>query len=306
MQATSVLVTAISLIAAAPAIGAIAIPAGTPQDAGSRVLRAPYQIDSVQRTKELYNSVPVEVVVVALGRAGDRHSPNAGIPLPNDDDLTWMTILGTRGFVHASRSAIERRCEHLCGDDMEECHWVGLYGSPASLDAIGDPVAALPGRLNLTDYVGLADVRAAADPLAGLAPGDSAQALLWGPWDDGEAHLSVTRWDPSGGAFAGELRFDGHASPLVAEGCESSSHDWLLEIDCGSFALLASGDRPLLLSWADYNLPKVEPLARFTHNGSRHYAVRFGAKAQDVVGLVSAEPAGWRARFRPRDWALIC
>lgn len=152
----------------------------------------------------------------------------------------------------------------------------------------------------------VAESGAAGDPLAGLAPGDRAETLLWGPWDDGEARLRVTRWDPHDGAFAGEVRVAGHTSPLTAEACESRPHDWLLEVDCGSFALLASGDRPLLLSWADCNLPKVEPLGRFTHDGARHYVVRFGAKAQDVVGLVSAKPAGWRARFRPRDWALIC
>lgn len=169
------------------------------------------------------------------------------------------------------------------------------------------PFAALPGRLNLTDYVGSAELARVADPLAGLAPGDSAETLLWGPWGDDGARLRVTRWDLSDGAFAGDVLFaDGNVSPLDGEGCESSSHDWLLEIDCGHFALLASGDRPLMLSWADYNLPKVEPLVRFTYNGSRHYVVQFGAKAQDVVGLVSAEPSGWRARFRPRTWAQIC
>lgn len=305
MHATSILVTTVSFIAAASAIGAS--PVGAAQDAVPRVVTAPYQIDSVERSIDLYNPAPVDVVVVALGRAGDRQSPDAGIPLPDDDDLAWMTILGTRGFVHASRSAIERHCEHLCGDELEECHWVGLYGPQTPLEAIGDPVAALPGRLNLTDYVGSDDLAGTTDPLASFAPGNSSEALLWGPWDDdGEARLLVTRWDPSDGTLAGELRFNGHTSPLSADDCESSPHDWLLEIDCGHFALLASGDRPLLLSHADYNLPKVEPLARFTHGGSRHYVVRFGAKAQDVVGLVSAEPTGWRARFRPRDWALLC
>lgn len=298
------LVTAMALIAAAPTFGAS--PAMLTQDAARQGVSAPYQIESVERRIDRFEQVSVEEVVVALGRAGDRQSPDAGVPLPNGEDLVWMTILGTRGFVHASRSAIERRCEHLCGDELEECHWVGLYGPQAPLEAIGDPVAALPGRLDLTDYVGTDDLAGATDPLASFAPGDSAEALLWGPWDDGEARLQVTRWDPFDGAFAGEVGFNDHTSPLAADGCESTPHDWLLEIDCGGFALVVSGDRPLLLSWADYNLPKVEPLARFTHGGSRHYVVRFGAKAQDVVGLVSAEPAGWRARFRPRDWAQLC
>jgi hypothetical protein len=53
-------------------------------------------------------------------------------------------------------------------------------------------------------------------------------------------------------------------------------------------------------------LPGRLALQDYVSLESRHYVVQYGAKVQDVIGLVSAEPAGWRARFRGRAWAQIC
>lgn len=277
----------------------------SPEIATSQAIRAPYQIDVIERTAERHDTSETRVVV-GLGRARDPGDSETGVSPPDDDALDWMTVLGSRGFVFASRERTERRCEHLCGDELEECHWVGLYAPEGPLESIGVPIATLPGRLDLADYLGSVQLQSSSAPLASLAASDTAVALLWGPWPEAETQVKVTRWEATTGAFAGAVRSGSATSPLTAEQCESKPRDWLLEIDCGSFAVLASGDRPLLLSWADYNLAAAEPLARFVYHGSRHYVIRFGAKAQDVVGLVSAEPAGWRARFRPRDWALIC
>jgi len=77
--------------------------------------------------------------------------------MPEGGEFEWMTILGTEGFVHATRISVERRCEYLCGDEMsEECHWEGLYRPVASIASIGVAVGALPGRLDLADYVSFA------------------------------------------------------------------------------------------------------------------------------------------------------
>lgn len=273
---------------------------------GVALLLAPYQIDGYERLPSHRGEVGASAVVVGLGRAPDLASPDAGVPIPASNDLEWMTLLGTRGWVHASRVKVERRCEYLCSHDgPEECRWVGLY-APYGLDDAGEVVAALPGRLELLEFTALEPRSPAIDPMAVLDVADTSAALLWDGFEAGMT-LRVTDWDPASDRLAGFL---GSAyaddQPLEADDCRASAYEWLLAIDCGEFAVLASGGEPLLVSLADYNSPAVEPVARFEHGGSLHYVVRFGAKAQDVVGLVSAEPAGWRARFRPRDWAQLC
>lgn len=269
-------------------------------------LDAPWQIEGIELASD-GSTDAVQVVIVGLGRAPGPESPDAGGPVPAGDELEWVTLIGTGGFAHASRLSIERRCEFLCGyDGPEECHWVGRYNTHPPLPDIGTLLAAIPGRLDLLDYTTLApdDGENLMARLA-ITRADSATELLWGVYDQ-EATLRVDDWEPSTGRFEGVLGTQYSEQTLAAAACRSSAFEWLLAIDCGSFALLAGGGDPLLISQADYNSPKIEPLARFEYAGSRHYVVRVGAKAQDVIGFVSGEPAGWRGRFRPRDWASMC
>lgn len=273
---------------------------------------APYQIEGIEISANPFGAGVARMVVVGLGRAPDLASPEVGIPVPAGDDLEWLTLLGTTGRAHAYRVRVERRCEFLCGyeesADSEECHWVGLYSTHAPLD-VGDVVAAVPGRLELIDYLPLAPISRpsqAGDPLAELTTSREPVALLW---DDYGARMTlrVEAWDAAAGRIAAFLGTPyGEGQPLNGQGCRAAAYEWLLAIECDAFAVLASGGEPLLVSLADYGMPGVVPIARFEYAGSRHNVVRFGAKAQDVVGFVSAEPAGWRARFRPRDWTLMC
>ncbi|MFW6083627.1 MAG: hypothetical protein ACODAA_00250 [Gemmatimonadota bacterium] len=267
---------------------------------------APYQIDGYERPPGHGMDAAASLVVVGLGRAPDLGSPEAGGAIPASGDLEWMTLLGTSGSVFASRVKVERRCEYLCSlDGPEECHWVGLY-APHGLEDVGEIVAALPGRLDLSEFTPLDPHDAATDPMASLAVADSSAGLLWSGYGAG-MKFQATKWDLASGRLTGSLGSPhGDAESLEADDCRATAYEWLLAIDCGEFAVLASGGHPLLVSLGDYNSPAVEAVARFEHGGSRHYVVRFGAKAQDVVGLVSAEPAGWHARFRPRDWAQLC
>lgn len=276
------------------------------------VLSAPYQIDGYEWPAGQTGDATERMVAIGLGRAPDAGSPDVGIPVPASDALEWMTLLGTRGWVHAVRVAIERRCKYLCDyDGPGECRWVGLY-TPQGPGEVGDIVAALPGRLDLTAFRALAPVLVESttpqglDPMARLTVADTSAALLWDGYASGMT-LRVTEWNAASGRIAGFLGSEyADDRPVDEDGCRAGAYEWLLAIECDEFAVLASGGEPLLVSLADYNMSSVEPLARFDYGGSRHYVVRFGAKVQDVVGLVSGEPAGWRARFRPRDWAQLC
>lgn len=275
-------------------------------------LSGPYQIDGYEWPAGWEGVAGSRLVTVGLGRAPDLGSPDAGIPVPASDELEWMTLLGTRGWAHAVRVAIERRCEYLCSPGgPEECRWVGLY-APQGPGEVGDIVAALPGRLDLTAFRALESAPiestppSALDPTARLTASDSSSALLWDGYASGMT-LRVTDWDAPSGRFAGYLGSDyADERPIEADGCGAAAYEWLLAIECDGFTVLAAGGEPLLVSLADYNVSSAVPLVRFEYAGSRHYVVWFGAKAQDVVGLVSGEPAGWRARFRPRDWAQMC
>jgi hypothetical protein len=274
-------------------------------------LSAPYQIDGYEWPGG-EGVAGSRLVVIGLGRAPDLGSPYAGVPVPASDQLEWMTLLGTRGWVHAARVKLERRCEYLCDyDGPEECRWVGLY-APQGPGEIGDIVGALPGRLDLAAFAALEPLPLEPrtpqdlDPIARLTAADTSAALLWDAYGSGMT-LRVTEWGAARGRIVGFLGSDyADEQPIEADACRAAAYEWLLAIECNEFAVLASGGEPLLVSLADYNMSSAEPLARFDYGGSRHYVVRFGAKAQDVVGLVSGEPAGWRARFRPRDWAQLC
>ena len=47
-------------------------------------------------------------------------------------------------------------------------------------------------------------------------------------------------------------------------------------------------------------------MARFGAGGLDYYLVRLGIKAQTVFGLLFQQGGAWQARFRPRDYALLC
>lgn len=272
------------------------------------VLSAPYQLEGVQSGGTEIGDPSVQVLV-GMGRAPDPESPDVGIPVPDSDALAWMTLLGTDGWVLAALVSIERRCEFMCSyDGPQECHWVGLYSPGGTLAEIGVPVAAIPGQLMLEEFTALTGAPdAPPDNMATLAVGAAPEPLLWEPWpDDWSPAYTVSGFDVKAGTLSLQYQNGDQTGSIDDANCTSVAREWLLTVNCGSVSVLAAGGKPLMLSQADYNSPAAQVMARFDHGGSRHYVVRFGAKAQDVVGLVSGEPAGWRARFRPRDWASLC
>lgn len=270
-------------------------------------LLAPYQIESVETRFETYEG-EVTYVGVSFTRAPDSRDHEAGIPASELTSPEFVTIIGDEGWIHAGLLSVEKRCEFLCSTgEGEECHWMGLYVPMAPLADAGVPVAALPGRLDLKEFIRLEPGAGDGDGLARLEISEVAAPMLWERTPDWQPTYRVDAWN----AAAGRLDLTivqpgGDVATMPAKDCQAMSYEWLLRIDCGGLSLLASGGKPLLLSWPDYNSAKAEPIARFHYAGSRHYVVRLGSKAQDLVGLVSGEPAGWRARFRHRDWALLC
>jgi hypothetical protein len=297
-----------SLVVAALVSGAAgSAGAQTPQ------LLAPYQIESVETRFEIYGD-DLPMVVVAFTRAPDSANPEAGLSASELEPPEIVTIVGEAGWIHAGLTGVEKRCEFPCSlEGGDECHWTGLYSPLGPLADIGTPVAALPGRLELTEFVALEPIPGL-EPLPGLVDSvphlqasDEASPLIWERTPDWQPTYRVDTWTADGGILdLTIIQPTGDSTRVQAGGCESTPREWLLTIDCNGLSLIASRGKPLLVSWPDYNLAKADVIARFEYAGSRHYVVRLGSKAQDLIGLLSGEPTGWRARFRQRDWASLC
>ncbi|MDH3297464.1 MAG: hypothetical protein OEM23_02410 [Gemmatimonadota bacterium] len=271
------------------------------------VLVAPYQIESVETRFDIYDG-EMPMIGVAFKRAPDSSDPEAGMASSELAPPEWVTIIGEAGWLHASLSSVEKRCEFPCSlDGGDECHWTGLYVPAGVLADVGTPVAAIPGRLELTEFTRLDEDTGETESLARLEAGGEYAPMLWERTPDWTPAYRVDSWDEATGLLNLTIvQPGGEPQSIPARECRTTPREWLLTVDCGGLSLLASAGRPLLLSWPDYNSAKVDVIARFDYAGSRHYVVRFGSKAQDLVGFVSGEPAGWRARFRQRDWAQLC
>lgn len=243
-------------------------------------------------------------MVVDLGQAGG--------PPPNIDETQMWTILGERGWAHGRLADIEKRCEYLCGveDGAESCYYVALIAPDEDPARIGRPLAATPGTFDLLEYTVLDD-GAPPDRHFQLKLSDRFAGILKRAYAGSveEEDYRLDYYD--GDAMKLSVRWRNENSEQIYEiegrKCSAKSYGYfqLTEISCDAFSALA-GDEVLLVSQADYNAPKATPLAEFTVGGSKYYVVRFGAKAEDIVGLVAAAPSGWRGLFQGRGRDLLC
>ena len=98
-------------------------------------LPAPYQIDGLIRFKydrhRLGEGLELDppLIAVDLGTAAGSH-PDAG-------KLARMTFLGSIGIGFGALRGIQKHCDYLCGEDGEECHYVGFYALDGPLATIG-------------------------------------------------------------------------------------------------------------------------------------------------------------------------
>jgi hypothetical protein len=236
-------------------------------------------------------------ILIDLGRAQDRRLPDAS-------NLREVTIVGTAGVARGTLEDIRKDCEYLCGDEGEECHYVGIVVLDGPLADIGTPLVALPGDQALADFQ-------AWESAPGMPPAPPAWSVfspaIWSPYPDYAPGYRVESWDaPSRSLTLAQRAPSGEVLELRGERCESAHDGELLSLSCSGFALLLADGRPLLFSYPDYNLPAAEVVASFTRGGQRHYLVRYGAKAQTVFGLIVRGQEGWQAFFRPKDYALLC
>jgi hypothetical protein len=236
-------------------------------------------------------------ILVDLGNAQDRGLPDAA-------SLREVTIVGTAGVARGTLEDIRKECDYLCGDEGEECHYVGLVVLNGALVDIGTPLVALAGGHELSDFRPW-------EGTTGMPPAPPRRSvfspLAWSPYPDYAPAYRIESWDaPSRSLTLAQRDPSGEVVRLQGEQCESAHDGEILSLSCSGFALIVADGRPLLFSYPDYNIAAAQAVATFTLHGQVHYLVRYGAKAQTVFGLIVRGPEGWQALFRPKNYALLC
>ncbi|MDH3283686.1 MAG: hypothetical protein OEQ13_03025 [Acidobacteriota bacterium] len=271
-----------------------------PPSRAGEPLPAPLQIDAVEQVLSDRTGLEVPLVVVDLGAAKDRKVPARA-------DVARMTVLGTTGASVASLHDVRKVCDFLCGDELEECHYVARVSLARPLDEVGTPVAAFVGDREISAFQP-AESDATETP---INPGaDFAEVFVRPVWPDDPASAAAYRLDEPEAADR-ELRIEyrwpgGEVYSMEDRECSLRRRGRLGELSCSAFAMVLLGERPLLVSFPDYNDPAAEVVASFESGGMRYHVVRLGLKAQTVFGLLYERDGGWHALIRPRDYALLC
>jgi len=265
---------------------------------------APYPVNGLERDlSERYGERAGTVLVrVDLGAADTT-------PPPEREGRWSMTILGSDGAVEGELVDIVKRCEYLCGvAGGETCHMEGLLAPRGPMEAIGTPLAAWPESVPVAGYRPIAGDTVAGDevPLALPAPDSGPASPVWPPAEPYTPRYRLLPHDSAGVAAVLVSYVDDDRYTARATDCELRRFDALALLACTGIAVLLEGDRPLLVSFPDYNMPAAEPVARFDLEGQLHYLARLGLKAQTVYGVLWRDAAGWHALFRPRDYPLLC
>ncbi len=263
------------------------------------VLSAPYQVEAVSRSRDRFDETPdlgTPRVVVDLGSAEDK-------PWPDRDAYSTMTLIGTAGTMTAHLEDIVKTCEALCGDEAEECHYVAQLLPAGDPETLGDPVAAFAGLHTLADFA----------PTPGSVPQpqldrDSLSSQLLPPaWPTSQQGVPRYRFRRHDGALIMDSQYGVSDIQEVSLGeCGFYDRGALVRMVCdGAEALIADG-LPVLVSFPDYNIASADVLASLAHGEQTYYVVRLAIKAQTIYGLLYEDGGRWHARFRPRDYALLC
>lgn len=222
------------------------------------------------------------------------------VPIPDRSNFEHMLLVGTNGLtVKTSFVELEKVCEYLCGDEIEECHYTGLLSWDG--EDIGVPLLAVTGLLGeVSDFLSYIDTKASKMPDLTIPE----QALIWPE----ENFLDIT-------ASNSESRFlirYGVDKPYryTQEGKQCRLFDYkgtgLLRLSCNVIEALLDGETPLFFSDADYNLPNTQLVNLFKIDGQVYYTVMLALKAYTAYGLLTKENGQWRFIVKTADWAGLC
>ena len=223
--------------------------------------------------------------------------------IPADQKAT-ITVLGSQGTAHGFLIETVRSCHYLCGEEGDgECHYTGLYQLDKTPEQLGVAWTALPGKHEISAFGKTSPV-----PSDLPKPGDETPLVWDGPSAPMEIHTYKIK-SSENARLSLELDtggIEGPPVPVEGSACKAQAVTPLTSVTCDGYAAFFEGSSPLLLSWPDYNTPKADFLATFTHGDKKYFVLRLGLKAQDVVGLLVKTKDGWRFLVVPRDYASLC
>lgn len=238
-----------------------------------------------------FSQVRAEIGVRAA-RSGD--SP------PHRDAFEDIYVIGTTGVAKAWLDSLGNRCEFLCGNEIEECHYTALIGWSESA-GIGTPLVVATGlEVAPTNYTALTE--SASD--ARTSPGDGV-ALAFPE----HTRLSIT---PDADQLAIQVEYDDgdieHSYEVTGIDCQRTEYQQspLSRLTCQSVEILQLKNRPVIFSYADYNVPTVAAFNRFAIGEHTAYTVAVGLKAYTAYGLLIMDEGKPVFVFSSPDWALLC
>ena len=222
------------------------------------------------------------------------------LAFPRREDFENILLIGSTGVaVKTGFVEFETSCEYLCGDELEECHYSGLVSWQEQ--DIGVPLLAVSGLSGLvTGFSSFIDTQAIQMNDLSIAE----KELVW------PAHnfLAINLKD---GESQFLFRYENDYSyqeTLTGNQCQFYDYEGtgLSRLACNSAEALLEGQAPLLYSNADYNLPNVQLVNKFTIDDQQFLTVMLALKAYTAYGLLIKEDAKWRFIVKPADWAQIC
>ena len=219
---------------------------------------------------------------------------------PAQETLASVLLIGTEGITaQASFHAFEKRCEFLCGDELQECHYTALIAYDDR--GIGTPLVALAG---LAGDVGGFRKLDPVQPVTDSRIQVSKQALAWPPGDFVSLKLENGNVEFTAG-HEGKSPYSYDAS---APDCKTIDYpgSGLTRLSCNGVEFLLHENRPLLMSYADYNISTVRVLNEFRIDGRVHYTVLMALKAYNAFGILTQRDSGWQYIVSPADWAMLC
>jgi hypothetical protein len=235
-----------------------------------------------------------QIEIGASAREGQQIAP------PAQEALASVLLIGTDGITAGTKfRTFEKRCEFLCGDELEECHHTALVAYDDR--GIGTPLVALAGVAG--DVSGFRKLEPA-PPETDSRIQAQKQALAWPPGDFVSLELENGRVDFTAG-HEGKSPYSYDAS---APDCRTIDYpdSGLTRLSCNGVEFLSYENRPLLMSYADYNISTVQVLNEFRIDGRAHYTVLLALKAYNALGILIQGDSGWRFIVRPADWAMLC
>jgi len=263
-----------------------------------KVERVIYPQNGIYEENAIHQYKPLAQIEIGA----TEHRPKK-LKLPSREIFNSSILIGTQGITqNTTFYEFEKRCEYLCGDEIEECHFTGLIHWENQ--DIGHPLVALTGIEGEIDNFMIYDENNS--PITTNIPKIELynEEMIWPT----ENYLGlITKGNKTTFSYGfgkmTSVRFN-----FEAPDCKWIEYDKtdIARLSCNSAEALLHKKIPLLYSHADYNISNVQLINSFTINNQWYYTIRLALKAYTAFGVLTHDGTGWKFIVKPADWASLC